>query len=139
MWRSPIRKKLKYLFNVLSDDYKNIIQINLNSDPNQYINNLKGFISIKSYLENWEDNKTIEKDNPMNLDFISRGRRTSNSSKKNQHNNHNSKSSNSKNRGKPNGNQYIIIKIIITKIIIINYIATFVKLEDTLLEITFII
>jgi len=33
----------------------------------------------------------------------------------------------------------IIIKIIITKTIIINYIATFVKLDDTLLEIEFII
>ena len=37
------------------------IQINLNSDPNVYINNLKSFIYAKSYLENWEDNKTIEK------------------------------------------------------------------------------
>jgi len=100
-------------------------KINLNSDPNEYINNLKGFIS-KSYLENWEDNKTIEKDDPMDLDFISRGRITSNFSKKNQHNNHNNKSSNSKNRGKPNGNK--------DKKIIINYIATYVKLEDTLLS-----
>ena len=100
------KEKLKYLYNVLPDDYKNIIQINLNSDPNVYINNLKSFIYAKSYLENWEDNKTIEKDDPMDLDFISRGRRTSNSSKKNEHNNHNNKSSNSKKRGKQNGNQY---------------------------------
>jgi hypothetical protein len=55
------KEKLKYLYNVLPDDYKNIIQINLNSDPNVYINNLKSFIYAKSYLENWEDNKTIEK------------------------------------------------------------------------------
>ena len=55
------KEKLKYLYNILSDDYKNIIQINLNSDPNVYINNLKSFIYAKSYLENWEDNKTIEK------------------------------------------------------------------------------
>ena len=37
MWRSLIRKKLKYLYNILPDDYKNITQINLNSDPNVYI------------------------------------------------------------------------------------------------------
>jgi len=70
------KEKLKYLYNILSDDYKNIIQINLNSDPNVYINNLKSFIYAKSYLENWEDNKTIKKDDPMDLDFIGRGKRT---------------------------------------------------------------
>jgi len=29
----PDKEKLKYLYNVLPDDYKNIIQINLKSDP----------------------------------------------------------------------------------------------------------
>ena len=64
----------------------------------------------------------------MDPDFISRGRRTINSYKKNQHNIHNNNSSNSKNRGKPMvTNITTIIKIIITKTIIINYISIFIN------------
>jgi len=94
--RSPIRKK-KLKISLQCYDYKkNSIQINLNS-ANRYINNLKGFISLKIL------HKTIEKKTIQwgSLDFISRGREEEliNSSRKNQHNNHNNNSSNSNNRG----------------------------------------
>jgi len=100
------KEMLKYLYNILLNEYKNIYYINLNRDQDQYLNNLKGFISEKSFQENWEDNKTTEKDDPIDLNLISRGRKTGNSFRKNQLNIHNNSSSNSKNRGKPNNGQY---------------------------------
>jgi len=49
----------------------------LNSDPDEYLETLKRIISARSYVENWDDNKEKdENDDPMDLDYLSKRKRT---------------------------------------------------------------
>jgi len=77
------KEKLKYLYNILTNDYKNIVQFDLNSDADEYLETLKRIISARSYVENWDDTKEKdEDDDPMDLDYLSKRKRTPKLSKK---------------------------------------------------------
>jgi len=77
------KEKLKYLYNILTDDYKNIVQFDLNSDADEYLDTLKRIISARSYVENWDDIKEKdEDDDPMDLDYLSKRKRTTKLNKK---------------------------------------------------------
>jgi len=51
------KEKLKYLYNILTDDYNNIFQFDLNSNLNEYLETLKIIILARTYVENWKESK----------------------------------------------------------------------------------
>ena len=51
------REKLKYIYNILPDDFKILIDVTLNTTANELYDYIKERISARSYLENWDKNE----------------------------------------------------------------------------------
>ncbi|KAG4087976.1 hypothetical protein H8356DRAFT_1433173 [Neocallimastix lanati (nom. inval.)] len=77
------KEKLKYLYNILTDYFKNIVQFVLNGSLDEYLETLKRIILTRSYVENWDDSKEKdEDDDPMDINCLSKRKRTPELNKK---------------------------------------------------------
>jgi len=65
------REKLKYIYNILPDDFKILIDVTLNTTANELYDYIKERISARSYLENWDKNKIDYYNDPMDVDLLS--------------------------------------------------------------------
>jgi len=67
------RERLKYMYNALPTQFRNTLDITLNTKSEELYNMVINRINAKSYLENWENDKP-EPEDLMEIDFVHRGR-----------------------------------------------------------------
>jgi len=95
------REKLKYMYNIIPDDFKILIDVTLNTTTDELYDYIKERIYARSCLENLEESKNDYNNDPMDVDLLSYYNRNKNKGIRNRRINNKKSKTNMKKDNRP--------------------------------------